>query len=66
LADIVDGGTDNRLTVDYSGSSTSRQASAIALETFDEPLIKKTGMVGNPDLIIRRPHPPAQKELFDG
>jgi len=37
-----------------------------ALETFDENLLGKTGTVGNPPLLIRKPIPPAQRSLFDG
>jgi predicted nucleic acid-binding protein len=39
-------------------------AKVIALETFDEWLLKKSGVVGNPNLIIRKPIPPAQPKLF--
>lgn len=43
-------------------------ASALAveapiLETFDEALIRKNGIIGNPPLIIREPPPPKQGKL---
>ena len=41
-------------------------AGVAALETFDAELLKKTGIIGNPTLILRKPIPPAQKGLFDG
>jgi predicted nucleic acid-binding protein len=44
--------------------ATALDAKALALETFDEQLLKKSGSVGNPGLIIRKPVPPAQKKLF--
>jgi hypothetical protein len=37
-----------------------------ALETFDDGLINKSGKIGNPSLIIRKPLAPAQGGLFDG
>jgi predicted nucleic acid-binding protein len=46
--------------------STALDAHATALETFDDQLLKRSGAVGNPPLIIRKPVPPAQKGLFDG
>jgi predicted nucleic acid-binding protein len=46
--------------------ATALDAGAAALETFDLELLKKTGTIGNPALIIRKPIPPAQKGLFDG
>ncbi len=46
--------------------STAIDAHVAALETFDDQLLAKTGKVGNPPLFIRKPIPPAQKELFDG
>lgn len=44
-------------------------ASALAveapiLETFDKPLIGKSGTIGNPGLIIREPSPPKQPKLL--
>ncbi len=45
--------------------ATALDAGVAALETFDDELLKKTGLVGNPPLIIRKPIPPAQKGLFD-
>jgi predicted nucleic acid-binding protein len=44
--------------------ATALDAKALALETFDEGLLKKSGAVGNPGLIIRKPIPPAQPKLF--
>jgi predicted nucleic acid-binding protein len=46
--------------------ATALDADVAALETFDDQLIGKTGTIGNPGLIIRKPIPPAQKGLFDG
>jgi len=46
--------------------ATALDAGVAALETFDEELLKKTVIMGNPVLIIRKPIPPAQKGLFDG
>jgi predicted nucleic acid-binding protein len=46
--------------------ATALDVGVAALETFDDELLKKTGLVGNPPLIIRKPIPPAQKGLFDG
>ena len=46
--------------------ATALDVGAAALETFDDELLKKTGIIGNPSLIIRKPIPPAQKGLFDG
>jgi hypothetical protein len=46
--------------------STALDAHVAALETFDDQLLGKTGLVSNPPLIIRKPLPPAQKELFNG
>lgn len=46
--------------------ATALNAGTPVLETFDEQLLRKTGTIGNPGLIIRKPLPPAQKELFDG
>lgn len=45
--------------------STALDARVSTLETFDELLLKKSGIVGNPPLLIRKPIPPAQRELFD-
>jgi predicted nucleic acid-binding protein len=44
--------------------ATALDAAAIALETFDEGLIGKSGQVGNPGLLIRRPLAPAQGTLL--
>lgn len=46
--------------------ATALDAGVAALETFDEGLIGKTGTVGKPSLLIRKPIEPAQKGLFDG
>jgi len=46
--------------------ATALDAHVAALETFDEQLIGKSGTVGNPPLLIRKPIPPAQGGLFDG
>ena len=43
--------------------ATALDAGAFALETFDEGLIGKSGKVGTPPLLIRKPLPPAQNEL---
>ncbi len=45
--------------------ATALDAHAMALETFDDDLLKKSGTIGNPTLIIRKPIAPAQKGLFD-
>lgn len=44
--------------------ATALDAAAIALETFDEGLIGKSGQVGTPSLIIRKPLAPAQGTLL--
>ena len=46
--------------------ATALDGHVTALETFDENLLGRTGKVGNPPLVIRKPMPPAQKSLFDG
>lgn len=46
--------------------ATALDAHACALETFDDGLLGKTGKIGNPPLIIRKPLSPAQPGLFDG
>jgi len=46
--------------------ATALDGHVSALETFDENLLAKTGTVGNPPLLIRKPMPPAQRGLFDG
>lgn len=45
--------------------ATALNAEVAALETFDEGLLKISGTIGNPRLIIRKPIAPAQKGLFD-
>jgi predicted nucleic acid-binding protein len=44
--------------------ATALEAKVAALETFDGGLLSKSGTVGNPGLIMRRPIPPAQGILF--
>ncbi len=44
--------------------ATALDAKAVALETFDEKLIKKSGSVGGGNLIIRQPQPPKQGKLL--
>lgn len=44
--------------------ATSLDAGVAALETFDDFLLKKSGTIGNPGLLIRKPLPPAQGGLF--
>jgi predicted nuclease of predicted toxin-antitoxin system len=46
--------------------ATALDAAVFALETFDDGLINKSGKIGNPSLIIRKPLAPAQGGLFDG
>ena len=46
--------------------ATALDAGVAALETFDDELLKKSGTIGNPALIIRKPIAPAQRGLFDG
>jgi predicted nucleic acid-binding protein len=46
--------------------ATAINAGVAALETFDDQLLKKSGTIGNPGLLIRKPIPPAQAGLFDG
>jgi predicted nucleic acid-binding protein len=40
--------------------ATALDSAAVALETFDEGLIGKSGQVGSPPLLIRKPLLPAQ------
>jgi predicted nucleic acid-binding protein len=44
--------------------ATAVDAKASALETFDGGLLKKTGLVGNPPLLIRQPIAPRQRKLI--
>jgi predicted nucleic acid-binding protein len=44
--------------------ATALDARAVAMETFDAELIKKSRTIGNPPLLIRRPLPPAQGQLI--
>jgi predicted nucleic acid-binding protein len=46
--------------------ATALEARVTALETFDDGLLKKSGTIGNPPLLIRKPIPPPQGSLFDG
>jgi hypothetical protein len=43
--------------------ATALDVGCVALETFDAQLIGKSGTVGNPTLIIRKPLPPTQGSL---
>jgi predicted nucleic acid-binding protein len=43
--------------------ATAIDSNAAALETFDCGLLKKSGTVGNPGIIIRKPIPPKQTKL---
>jgi len=43
--------------------ATALEAGAIALETFDGQLVKNSGTVGAPPLVIRFPIAPAQSKL---
>ena len=43
--------------------ATALDAKVSALETFDEALIKRSGKIGTPPLIIRRPIGPKQQKL---
>ena len=44
--------------------ATAIEAKAPTLETFDDGLISKSGKVGSPPLLIRKPLPPKQPSLF--
>jgi predicted nucleic acid-binding protein len=44
--------------------ATALDAKAPILETFDDGLIGKSGTVGDPSLIIRKPLPPRQAKLL--
>ncbi len=44
--------------------ATALEAKVQALETFDDGLLKKTGVVGIPPLLIRKPIAPAQRKLL--
>jgi hypothetical protein len=43
--------------------ATALEAKIYILETFDDGLIGKTGQIGNPPLLIRKPIATAQKNL---
>jgi len=45
--------------------ATALDVGVFALETFDEGLLGKSGTIGNPTLLIRKPIAPAQGGLFD-
>jgi predicted nucleic acid-binding protein len=44
--------------------ATALEAKVHALETFDDGLLKKSGIIGVPPLLIRKPIAPAQKRLL--
>jgi len=44
--------------------ATALDAKAPVLETFDDNLLGKTGTVGDPPLVIRKPVPPPQGKLL--
>jgi predicted nucleic acid-binding protein len=44
--------------------ATALEAKVQALETFDDGLLKKSGIIGAPPLLIRKPLAPAQKKLL--
>lgn len=44
--------------------ATALDVKALVLETFDEGLISKTGTVGDPPLLIRKPIAPPQGKLL--
>jgi predicted nucleic acid-binding protein len=44
--------------------ATALEAKVPTIETFDEPLIGKSNIVGKPPLVIRTPVAPAQGRLF--
>jgi predicted nucleic acid-binding protein len=44
--------------------ATALDVGCAALETFDEPLIGKSGLIGSPAMIIRKPLPPVQGTLL--
>jgi predicted nucleic acid-binding protein len=43
--------------------ATALEAGVPVIETFDEPFIKKSGLIGSPPLIIRMPIAPQQPRL---
>lgn len=45
--------------------ATALDVGVFALETFDDGLLKKSGLVGTPAILIRKPIAPAQGGLFD-
>lgn len=44
--------------------ATALEAKVQALETFDEGLLKKSGIIGTPPLLIRKPIAPVQRKLL--
>jgi predicted nucleic acid-binding protein len=44
--------------------ATALEAKVQALETFDDGLLKKSGIIGVPPLLIRKPIAPVQKKLL--
>lgn len=43
--------------------ATALELGVPTLETFDDDLLKKTGLIGDPALVIRKPIPPKQGSL---
>lgn len=43
--------------------ATALELKVPALETFDDGLLKKSGLIGSPPLVIRKPLPPMQGAL---
>jgi predicted nucleic acid-binding protein len=44
--------------------ATALEARVPVIETFDRPLVAKTGLIGTPPLVIREPVGPVQARLF--
>jgi hypothetical protein len=44
--------------------ATALEVKVQALETFDDGLLKKSGIIGAPPLLIRKPIAPAQRKLL--
>jgi predicted nucleic acid-binding protein len=44
--------------------ATALALSVPTLETFDDHLITRSGVIGTPPLVIRKPIPPKQSDLF--
>lgn len=45
--------------------ATAIDIEVVALETFDEGLLRHSGSIGNSGLLIRKPLPPRQKDMFE-